>query len=254
MAWRIAKSLEVLRDEVNTRWPDRNKASDGFIGNAAHAASASDHNPNPYGVVCAFDITHDPAGCDGNYLAELIRTHRHPDVKYVIWDHRLFSSYGATPWEWRPYHGADPHTNHVHVSVGVGTDGQSQPPYDDLDQWGVFPSSSLHPAEHPPGTPITEDDMTPAPVTLPDGTGLVFAVGDDRHCYEYTAPDTFRDLGGEWTSGLSAQVLLKPDGTLDAVHIWGRGLDGGLYYLRREPDGTFGQAVPWGGHLYPAGV
>lgn len=133
MAWRPAHSLEVLRDEVNARWPNRDKASDGVIGDAAHAATASDHNPNQYGVVCAFDITHDPAnGPDGAVLAEMLRVNQHPDVKYVIWDHRLFSRYGATPFQWRPYSGADPHTNHVHVSVGVGPDGHSAQPYDDL--------------------------------------------------------------------------------------------------------------------------
>jgi hypothetical protein len=158
MAWRIAKSLAVLRSEVDRRWPNRSKASDGVIGDAAHAASASDHNPNGSGVVCAFDITHDPNGPDGAYLSELLRTMRHPDLKYVIWNGRMFSSYvraGYGPFEWRPYTGADPHTNHIHVSVGRGSDGQSQPPYDDVTPWGVdLPA----PVPQTPPTPSQEDD------------------------------------------------------------------------------------------------
>lgn len=143
MSWRIAKSLETLRDEVNAAWPARNTASDGVIGDAAHAASASDHNPNAAGVVCAFDITHDPNGPDGNDLAERLRLRQHPDAKYIIWSGRICSAYArgaALPWEWRPYSGADPHTNHIHVSVGDGPDGRSAPPYDDTDSWGVTTS------------------------------------------------------------------------------------------------------------------
>src|SRR5688500_6227543 len=66
---RLADSLRQFRDEVDTRWPNRNKRSDGWLGDAAHQATPSDHNPNPQGVVCAFDLTHDPAnGVDCNEL------------------------------------------------------------------------------------------------------------------------------------------------------------------------------------------
>lgn len=156
MAWRIAKSLDVLRSEINTRWPDRNKASDGVIGDAAHAASASDHNPNQQGVVCAFDITHDPAGCDGSTVFALLVSRRHPCLKYVIWNRTVVRAYdkpGLPAWTPSPYTGADPHTNHVHVSVGVGRDGQSQPPYDDLDSWGV-----LTPAQPEGDGDLTKDE------------------------------------------------------------------------------------------------
>lgn len=95
--WRAAKSLQVLRNQVNERAPDRSKASDGFIGDAAHASRASDHNPwvldGNMGVVTAFDITHDPArGCDANELAEAIRGSRDPRVKYIIWNRRIANS------------------------------------------------------------------------------------------------------------------------------------------------------------------
>jgi hypothetical protein len=64
MAWRPAKSLIQLRDQINQIAPNRSKASDGTIGDAAHASRASDHNPwvreGDAGVVTAIDITHDP--------------------------------------------------------------------------------------------------------------------------------------------------------------------------------------------------
>ncbi len=74
MAWRTAKSLDVLLDEINRAAPKRSKASDGSIGDAAHATRSSDHNPwvrwLGTGIVTARDFTHDPAGgLDCNKLA-----------------------------------------------------------------------------------------------------------------------------------------------------------------------------------------
>lgn len=125
MSWRLAKSLDKLRKEVNLIAPLRNKASDGTIGDAAHASRNSDHNPwvkdNGTGVVTAMDITHDPAsGCNANDIAETIRAFRDSRVKYIIWNRRIAnaSPIGRAPaWSWRPYKGKNPHTKHVHISV-----------------------------------------------------------------------------------------------------------------------------------------
>lgn len=135
MAWRVAKSLETLRNQINQKYPNRSKVSDGSIGDAAHAASASDHNPNKNGVVCAIDITHDPAnGFDAHALAERIRTHRHPNLRYVISNSRIAGWW--TNWEWQPGVG---HTKHIHVSVGTLDvyDGQTYDRYDDTTPWDI---------------------------------------------------------------------------------------------------------------------
>ncbi|HEX8290107.1 MAG TPA: MBL fold metallo-hydrolase [Pyrinomonadaceae bacterium] len=124
-AWRAARSLLTLRDQVNRRAPHRNKASDGTIGDTAHCQRTSDHNPwvrdGAVGVVTALDITHDPSGgCDANTIAEAIRASRDSRVKYIIWNRRIANSaaIGASqPWQWRPYGGSNPHTRHVHISV-----------------------------------------------------------------------------------------------------------------------------------------
>ena len=123
--WRLAKSLIRLRQEVNALAPMRSKASDGSIGDAAHATRNSDHNPwvrdNGSGVVTAIDITHDPAGgLSAQNLAEALRAMRDPRVKYIIWNRRIANSkpIGAAPaWAWRPYKGSNPHTKHIHISV-----------------------------------------------------------------------------------------------------------------------------------------
>ena len=115
--WRAAESLKRLREQVDARWPSRSKASDGSIGDAAHAARTSDHNPwirvAGVGVVSAIDITHDPVnGPDGLVLSELLITD--PRIKYLIWNHRIWKSRTG---QWEPYRGVNAHTHHVHVSV-----------------------------------------------------------------------------------------------------------------------------------------
>lgn len=140
MDWRLARSLSTLLGQVNSAYPGRSKASDGTIGNQAHATRPSDHNPNPQGVVCGLDITHDPAnGCDAHALAETLRTHRHPNLKYLISNSRIASAKDG--WAWRPYTGVNKHNKHIHVSVGVGKDGQSKQPYDDTTPWTIKENS-----------------------------------------------------------------------------------------------------------------
>jgi peptidoglycan hydrolase-like protein with peptidoglycan-binding domain len=121
MSWRVAKSLLKLREQVNSRAPDRDKGNDGTIGDAAHASRSSDHNPwvtdQGVGVVTAIDITDDPkhkvVAAD---IAEVLRKSKDPRIKYVISRGKIFSS-ETRPWQWRPYNGPNPHDKHVHLSV-----------------------------------------------------------------------------------------------------------------------------------------
>ncbi len=55
----LSKAANTLRDQINETWLDRDKRSDGWIGDSKHAlrATKSDHNPRPdTGEVCALDI------------------------------------------------------------------------------------------------------------------------------------------------------------------------------------------------------
>lgn len=121
MAWptnpRPAKALLVLRDQIDTRWPNRDKSSDGMLGDVRHQATKSDHNPNAAGVVTAIDITNDPAhGPVARELAEDLLASRDPRIKYVISNRQICSSL-VSPWVWRPYNGANAHEAHCHISV-----------------------------------------------------------------------------------------------------------------------------------------
>ena len=120
MVWRVARSLEVLLGQFNAACPGRSKASDGAIGDAAHAARESDHNPwyGP-GIVTARDFTHDPAhGMDIAVLADQLVASRDPRIKYVIANALIIDSRpGRKPWKWVPYTGLNPHRKHLHLSV-----------------------------------------------------------------------------------------------------------------------------------------
>jgi hypothetical protein len=135
VSWRLAGCLVVLRDEFDRLAPNRSKRSDGTIGDPAHAARASRHNKNRYGVVTALDITHDPAnGCDVHAIARRIVLDPHDELDYVISDGQIAS---RPDFRWWPYDGSNPHTSHAHFGVGQGPDRDPRPPYDSTAPWGV---------------------------------------------------------------------------------------------------------------------
>ena len=139
MAWRLAKSLAVLRLECNTYAPNRDKTNDGTIGDAAHASRASAHNPNNAGVVCALDITHDPTdGMDVHALARRLAKNPHPCLSYIV-SNREICTWASGFKIWRKYGGSSPHIAHAHFRVGRGPDSEPTPPYDDTTAWGVAP-------------------------------------------------------------------------------------------------------------------
>lgn len=123
MAWRVARSLDVLLGQLNAIAPKRSRASDGSIGDAAHAAQGSDSDHNPWvraengdQIVTARDFTHDPAnGLDCQVLADALIRSRDPRIKYIIWRGQICDSRPQfSPWKWTPSSG---HFQHLHLSV-----------------------------------------------------------------------------------------------------------------------------------------
>lgn len=124
--WYLAPSLDNLRDEINSRWPNRDTASDGTIGDADHAASASDHNPNSRGSVNAIDIDKD--GVDVNVLMEAYK--QHPSTHYFIYNRKIYDKdNGFTPQD---YYGSNPHDKHIHLSIR-----QSESAEQNQTPWGI---------------------------------------------------------------------------------------------------------------------
>ena len=124
MGWRNTAAALKLRDQIDARWPNRDTRSDGTIGDPAHAARESDHNPDRRGWVHAIDIDADLDPRD-QYAAErlasqLIAYARSGVVgserlKYVVFRNRIASgTYADSFWTWRS--GAYGHEHHIHVS------------------------------------------------------------------------------------------------------------------------------------------
>ena len=107
-----------LRDQIDTWFPDRRTASDGWLGDSRHSATKSDHNPDADGWVRAIDVDASLGSPDGisAYLADQIRIAGKTDkrISYVIHNHHIASK--ILNWKWRKYKGINPHTKHIHIS------------------------------------------------------------------------------------------------------------------------------------------
>jgi hypothetical protein len=108
---RLVAPLRRLGRAVDRRWPARETASDGWIGDDAHQGRVSRHNPDRGGIVRALDVT--TAGIEPRELVDAAV--RHPAVDHVIWGGRIWSRWAD--FRPHPYTEADPHTSHVHIDV-----------------------------------------------------------------------------------------------------------------------------------------
>lgn len=108
----LASTLVRLRDDLNARWPNRDRTTDGWIGDASHQAQVSDHNPDKRtGVVRALDIDKDGIHIPSVVASILI----HPSTNYAIHNRRIFRR--ADRFKPRAYEGSNPHTSHIHNSI-----------------------------------------------------------------------------------------------------------------------------------------
>ena len=121
MIAKLCKAGQQLRLQVDDSFPDRDRTSDGWIGDARHSARPSDHNPDEQGIVRAIDIDRDLSGKAKPDLmpdlADQIRLCARAGDKriaYVIFNGKICSAKKA--WAWRPYDGFNKHTHHCHIS------------------------------------------------------------------------------------------------------------------------------------------
>jgi hypothetical protein len=109
-----------LREQIDTWYPDRRTASDGWIGDARHSASKSDHNPDrgAQGIVRAIDVDSrlDSSEQLSIYLADQIRICAKTDkrISYVIHNGKIASR--ILNYKWRKYNGFNKHYKHIHIS------------------------------------------------------------------------------------------------------------------------------------------
>jgi len=116
----LCKAGQQLREQIDDAFPDRDRKSDGWIGDARHAkAGTSDHLPDPInGQVRGLDVDSnlDSRANSSIYLADQIRLCAKKDkrIKYVIHFGKIASR--KSLWRWVKYKGINPHHSHIHIS------------------------------------------------------------------------------------------------------------------------------------------
>jgi hypothetical protein len=128
---RLSKAAVQLREQFDDSFPDRDRTSDGWIGDTRHAARKSDHNPDAQGWVRAIDVDKDLfkggkpdiMGDLADQLRTLSKGQTDNRIAYIIYDGRICSH--ILNWKWRKYTGANKHTKHMHVSFKKKADNDS---------------------------------------------------------------------------------------------------------------------------------
>jgi hypothetical protein len=124
----LCKAGQQLREMIDDAYPDRDRKSDGWIGDAAHSNRKSDHNPDPInGQVRGLDVDSnlDSRADTSIYLANQIRLCAKKDkrIKYIIHFGKIASK--KSLWRFVKYRGSNPHHSHIHISFNKEGDQNS---------------------------------------------------------------------------------------------------------------------------------
>lgn len=131
MAYRLTVGLTTWRAEINDAFPERDKTSDGWIGDAAHAVGTSGHNNENSGhaefndhdgidEVRAIDVDKDLKNPRYTmeqliqWLVALGRAGAYLPFRYFIFNKRIWRK--STGWKTQTYNGPNPHDHHAHFS------------------------------------------------------------------------------------------------------------------------------------------
>lgn len=132
MAWYLNPALENFRSEVDATYSNRDKTSDGTIGDEQHQQGISDHNPDADGSVDAWDMDVEVNGVGKPYLDNVEYLKRifqaHESSSY--WIHNRIICSRDTGWKRFPYYGENPHDKHVHWNTRSAYENSKKP-------WGL---------------------------------------------------------------------------------------------------------------------
>lgn len=108
----MVPSLRALFAEIDAVWPNRDRRTDGWIGDSRHCPGTSDHCADSAGRVHAIDIDKD--GIDPD-LVVARASNVEGVIRYMNWNYHQYhvrNDFAPTPLG-----GDDPHTSHIHVSI-----------------------------------------------------------------------------------------------------------------------------------------
>lgn len=130
--WYLNRALTNWRNAVNAAYPNRDETSDGTIGNVAHQASTSDHNPDSDGSVDAWDMDVDLRVANTSAELEKLKQvfQKHPAARYWIHNRQIASR--SNGWRREYYSGANAHDHHIHWN--------SEPAYENSNLPWIIPS------------------------------------------------------------------------------------------------------------------
>lgn len=135
---RLCTAGATFRDQLDKRFPNRDRRSDGWIGDRAHASRFSYHNPDRNGIVWALDVDENLGqgswrnGRAAKRLADQLLAYARSGlpgsdrVLHVVYENQVASgTYRASWWRWRG--SGYGHTFHIHITFREGTPPASRP-------------------------------------------------------------------------------------------------------------------------------
>lgn len=104
--------MRALFAEIDAVWPNRDRSTDGWIGDSRHCPGNSDHCADSAGRVHAIDIDKDGIDAD---LVVARASNVEGVIRYMNWNgyqYHVRNDFAPTPLT-----EADKHTTHIHVSI-----------------------------------------------------------------------------------------------------------------------------------------
>lgn len=124
----LSRSLDNLFNEIDARWPRRDRRTDGWYTNSRVSVG---HNRGHRGLVHAIDVDDD--GIDEGWI--IANIYKGGGVlRYIIWNRGIY--HVRDNWQRRPYTGPSPHTDHMHIEINQTTKAE-----DYNGHWGIAPGT-----------------------------------------------------------------------------------------------------------------
>lgn len=175
MGWVAVPNLIEGRDQLNVRFPNRDKGAEGFVGDLIHKPSPSSHNPDKTGrpefadgdnldEVRAWDADKDLR--DPNVTMEEVVQHLVAGarsgkfwwIRYIIFNGRIW--HRRDGFVTRTYTGSNKHTDHAHINSDFNQSADTVTGTNwEFNTLGAGAPKPPAPAPKPPATPPSVGDL-----------------------------------------------------------------------------------------------